>query len=381
MRTWLLPDHIEDVLPAEARRIEAARRALLDLFAVHGYELVMPPLVEHLDALLTGTGSDMALDTFKLVDPLSGELLGVRADITPQAARIDAHLLNRAGVTRLCYAGSVLHARPHAGPSREPLQVGAELFGHAGIEADLEVQTLMLKALALLGLPAVQLDLGHVGIFRALMARAGVTPELEQALFQALQAKDAATLEALSQGLDGETRAALAALPGMYGGRAVLERAAGGLPRWPEIGRALDVLATLADALEAAGATLHFDLAELRGYHYHNGVVFAAYAPGAATAVAQGGRYDNVGQAFGRARCATGFSLDLRALVARLPNTAMRAAILAPSVRDQALAARIEALRAAGETVVVALPGEGPEDAGCTRRLVKRGDAWEIESI
>lgn len=381
MHTWLLPDHIEDVLPGDARRIESARRTLLDLFAAHGYELVMPPLIEYLDALLTGTGSDMALDTFKLVDPMSGELVGVRADITPQAARIDAHLLNRAGVTRLCYAGSVLHARPSAGPSREPLQVGAELFGHAGIEADLEVQTLMLKALALLGLPTLQLDLGHVGIFRALVARAAVAPERETEMFRALQAKDAATLAELAAGLDAEVRAALAALPSLYGDRAVLERATSQLPKWPEIGRALDVLATLADDLEAAGATLHFDLAELRGYHYHNGVVFAAYAPGVAMAVAQGGRYDNIGQAFGRARCATGFSLDLRAIVPLLPRPASPAPILAPAGNDPALAACVAALRASGETVIVALPGETAAEAGCSRRLVKRGEAWEIESI
>jgi ATP phosphoribosyltransferase regulatory subunit len=378
MHTWLLPEYLEDVLPGEARAIERARRRLLDLFDVHGYELVIPPMLEYLDSLLTGTGRDMDLNTFKLVDELTGRLMGLRADITPQAARIDAHLLNRPGVTRLCYAGSVLHTRPGNSQSgREPLQVGAELFGHAGLEADLEVQKLMLKALAAIGVQAVHLDLGHVGIFRALVA--GVDVERESELFRALQAKDVPTLGKLTQAMDAETRAALLALPTLYGTREVLQRAAKVLPKRAAIGRALDELETLADALAQCGAELYFDLAELRGYHYHSGVVFAAYAKGAPYAVAQGGRYDNVGQVFGRARPATGFSMDLRVLAPLLGGAAERDAILAPHGDDVTLKAKIDALRAAGERVVVALPGTDAAGMNCKRRLVAKNGAWDVE--
>lgn len=380
MHTWLLPEYLEDVLPGEARRIERARRRVLDLFDAHGYELVIPPMLEYLDSLLTGTGRDMELNTFKLVDELSGRLMGVRADITPQAARIDAHLLNRPGVTRLCYAGSVLHTRPgNSASGREPLQLGAELFGHAGLEADLEVQELMLKALAAIGVQAVHLDLGHVGIFRALMR--GMDADLESELFRALQAKDVPTLDELTRTLDSETRAALLALPTLYGKREVLARAVQVLPKRPEIGRALDELETLADTLSQCGAALYFDLAELRGYHYHSGVVFAAYAQGAPYAVAQGGRYDNVGQVFGRARPATGFSIDLRALAPLLGNSADQGGILAPHGNDTGLKAKIDALRAAGERVVVALPGSEANavEMNCSRRLVPKNGAWQVE--
>lgn len=380
MHTWLLPEYLEDVLPGEARNIERARRRLLDLFDVHGYELVIPPMLEYLDSLLTGTGRDMELNTFKLIDELSGRSMGLRADITPQAARIDAHLLNRSGVTRLCYAGSVLHTRPGNSQSgREPLQVGAELFGHAGLEADLEVQELMLKSLAAVGVQAVHLDLGHVGIFRTLVA--GIDVELESALFHALQAKDVPTLDELSSALDPTVRAALLVLPTLYGTREVLQRAAKVLPKLPAIGHALDELETLADALSVHGAELYFDLAELRGYHYHSGVVFAAYAKGAPYAVAQGGRYDNVGQVFGRARAATGFSMDLRVLAPLLATHAEPGGIVAPHGDDAALKAKIEALRAAGERVVIALPGveAAPAELNCSRRLVAKNGGWHVE--
>jgi ATP phosphoribosyltransferase regulatory subunit len=382
MHTWLLPEYLEDILPPQAAAIERARRIALDAFASQGYELVIPPLMEYLESLLTGTGRDMEIDTFKLVDQLSGRLMGVRADITPQAARIDAHLLNRQGVTRLCYAGPVLHTRPgNLQTSREPLQVGAELFGHAGLEADLEVQKMLLSTLKSLGVAALHLDLGHVGIFRALMNSAQADQHLESELFHALQAKDVPAIADLTHKLPAELRAALLALPTLYGQRAVLARAAQVLPKLPEIGRALDALETLADDLASCGAELYFDLAELRGYHYHNGVVFAAYAQGSAYALAHGGRYDNVGQQFGRARCATGFSLDLRALAPYLQAPAGVPGILAPYGADPALAEKIAALRSAGQVVVVELPGQEAyrAETRCDRRLVLKHGVWEVE--
>ena len=380
--TWLLPEYLEDILPPAASAIERARRAALDVFASHGYELVIPPLMEYLESLLTGTGRDMELDTFKLVDQLSGRLMGVRADMTPQAARIDAHLLNRQGVTRLCYAGPVLHTRPgNLQTSREPLQVGAELFGHAGLEADLEVQKMLLKTLKSLGVQALHLDLGHVGIFRALMNAAKADDGLESDLFHALQAKDIPAITELTRHMQADLRDALLVLPTLYGERSILARAAEALPKLPEIGRALDALETLAEDLAASDAELYFDLAELRGYHYHNGVVFAAYAQGSPYAVAHGGRYDNVGQQFGRARCATGFSLDLRALAPYLQPPSQVHGILAPYSTDPALAEKIEALRGAGQVVVVELPGQEAHrvEAHCNRRLVQKNGIWEIE--
>lgn len=384
MHTWLLPEYLEDILPPAAAQIEYARRRALDVFQSYGYELIIPPLLEYLESLLTGTGSDMALDTFKLVDQLNGRSLGLRADITPQAARIDAHLLNRKGVARLCYAGSVLHTKPgHMQSSREPLQVGAELFGHAGLEADLEVQKMLLHTLSALGVHAVHLDLGHVGIFRALVEAAHVDVETEAALFRALQAKDVPTLDELSQNLDTALRDALRVLPSLYGQRETLQRAAAILPPLPDIARALDALETLADDLSVAGATLYFDLAELRGYHYHSGVVFAAYAQGASYALAQGGRYDNVGLVFGRARSATGFSMDLRALAPAMQGVARKRIIVAPQQNDTALQERIQSLRDAGEIVVVELPEQQTfrSEIGATHILTRQSGGWEIQEL
>jgi len=313
---WLLPEHIEDILPEEAMRIEILRRQILDLFMEKKYELVMPPLVEFTDSLLTGTGHDLDLRTFKLVDQLSGRMMGVRADITPQVARIDAHLLNRKGVTRLCYCGSVLHARP-AGPgaTREPMQIGAEIFGHAGIASDLEIQGLLCQALAAAGAKGARMDVGHVAVFRALVQSAGIGAEPEGDLFEALQKKDVPSLKGLTRKLDAKTRAALLLLPELYGGADVLEVAGKKLPKLPELQKALDTLRALADACPIP---VGFDLAELRGYHYHSGVVFDAYCDGVGGAVARGGRYDEVGKAFGRPRAATGFSIELRSLAAAM---------------------------------------------------------------
>ena len=385
MRTWLLPEYIEDILPEEARRIERLRRRILDDFAVHGYELVMPPLLEYVDSLLTGTGHDLDLQTFKLVDQLSGRMLGVRADITPQVARIDAHLLNRGGVTRLCYSGSVLRTLPDGmNRTREPLQIGAEIYGHRGIDSDVEVQRLMLRALQLAGVSDVSIDIGHVGIFRALLRRARVAPPLEADLFQAMQAKDAPTINGLARKLDRTTRQALADLPGLYGGAEVLAKARRVLPPLPEIRAALRDLSALSQRLADRARIRSFDLGELRGYHYHSGVVFAAYANTRPNAVAQGGRYDEVGKAFGRARPATGFSMDLRELAATGAQVPPGSRVLAPyRPNDRALRQRIAALRGRGTIVIEDLPGHARYRAelGCDRALVRRAGRWIIQKL
>jgi ATP phosphoribosyltransferase regulatory subunit len=380
---WVLPDHIEDALPAEADKLERLRRRLLDAFRAHGYQLVMPPLLEYLDSLTTGAGQDLKLRTFKLVDQLSGRTMGVRADMTPQVARIDAHLLNRSGVSRLCYCGSVLHTLPSTlTATREPLQLGAELYGHAGIEADLEVVRLLAEVMRLAEVPASRIDLSHVGLFRALAAGAGLVPEREEELFELLQAKDIPDLQALLDDVAEPWRGALLALPALYGGAEVLEQARQRLPELAEVRAALDDLGELARQL--ADLPISFDLADLRGYHYHSGVVFAAYADGAPAALALGGRYDQVGAAFGRGRPATGFSLDLRELAACLADGGTHGAILAPCVPpDAQLQALVATLRAQGEVVMTALPGHDGtwREAGCDRALVRRDGRWVVEAL
>ena len=380
---WVLPDHIQDALPSDAHQLETLRRRLLDAFRVRGYQLVMPPLLEYLDSLTTGAGRDLALRTFTLVDQLSGRTMGVRADMTPQVTRIDAHLLNRQGVSRLCYCGSVLHTLPSTlTATREPLQLGAELYGHAGIEADVEILRLLAEVLRLAEVPASRIDIGHVGIFHALAARAGLVPGREEELFGLLQAKDVPELRRVLADVAEPARSALLALPELYGGPEVLDEAAARLPQDAEITALLDELRQLAAAL--ADLPVSFDLADLRGYHYHSGVVFAAYGADSPAALALGGRYDRVGKAFGRARPAVGFSLDLRELVWRLPtSTAMAGAVLAPLDGDAALAEEVAVLRARGEIVVTALPGHDGtwNEAGCDRQLVKRGDRWAVVSL
>jgi ATP phosphoribosyltransferase regulatory subunit len=316
MRNWVLPELIEDVLPAEAERIEALRRALLDHFRTRGYRLVQPPLVEYLDSLLTGTGRDLDLQTFKVVDPLSGRTLGVRPDITPQVARIDAHLLNEPGTTRLCYAGSVLRTTAGIGETREVMQIGAELFGEPGIAGDTEVLLLLLSSLATAGVAALHLDLGHVGVYRALAAGAGIDANGGDAeLFAALRTKDVPAVAALTARLPAAWREALAALPTLYGPAGeVLAAARARLPDTPAIRNALAALEALARAAEPDVEALHIDLADLRGYHYHSGAIFSVFTGGATAAIGSGGRYDGIGKAFGRARPATGFTLDLRQL-------------------------------------------------------------------
>ncbi|KAF1046537.1 ATP phosphoribosyltransferase regulatory subunit [Xylophilus sp.] len=382
MSAWVLPDHIADVLPSEARHIEELRRGLLDTARGYGYELVMPPLLEHLESLLSGTGRALDLKTFKLVDQLSGRSMGLRADTTPQVARIDAHLLNRDGVTRLCYCGPVLHTRPdrpHA--TREPLQFGAEIYGHAGLEADLEALSLARDCLAVAGVQGATVDLGHAGIVRALLAGTAVPAETLARVHAALAAKDASELAGAAQDCAAPVRSALLALLRLYGEREVLDEAGRVLPSSPALQQALAQLGWLADQLE--GTPVSFDLADLRGYAYYSGARFAVYVPGAADALVRGGRYDEVGAVFGRNRPAAGFSLDLRELVAVAAPRPLRAAVRAPWGDAPALRQAIAALRARGETVVCALPGHGSEidEFHCDRELIEQGGQWVVQSI
>jgi len=384
MMNWLLPENIQDMLPDEAWRIEGMRRDVLELLRRSGYQLVSPPLLEYAESLLINDSVDMDLRSFKLVDQLSGRTLALRADITPQVARIDAHLLNRQGVARLCYAGSVLHTQPSGlMRTREPLQIGAELYGHTGIESDLEVQRLMLQALALLGITGVHLDLGHVAVFRSLMQRAAVPAGLESELFSALQSKDVPTLQMLVAGLPQQTQAAILALPKLYGGVEVIAKARAVLPDYPELKAALDDLAQAAAHLQGSASGIGIDLAELRGYHYHSGMVFAAYHEGSHDAIAVGGRYDDVGKAFGRARPATGFSMDLRQLHGLLAKQAQAKGIHAPYRQDAELDAAIAKLREQGEIVVVDLLGKAEyhPELNCDRELVLHDGNWGVVAL
>jgi ATP phosphoribosyltransferase regulatory subunit len=383
-RNWLLPEYIEDVLPPFSWRLERVRRDILDLFWSHGYELIQPPLLEYLESLLTGTGHDLDLKTFKLVDELSGRHMGLRADITPQVARIDAHLMNRKGVNRLCYSGSVLQTKPdNMMGTREPLQIGAELFGHAGLESDFEIQNLMVEALTLAGVKDIVIDLGHVAIFREMVAQSEQSKNREMDLFQALQRKDARALAELTADMDGKLKNAFAVLPELNGDIAVLTRARQVLPPNPNIHAALDELARLSAMLGSCNVRVSFDLAELRGYHYHSGIVFAAYATGFRDAVAKGGRYDEVGKAFGRARPATGFSVDLREALSNGELPASRGILVPYAHEDMALTSVVARLRQAGERVVTELPNVTSDatELGCDRRLVFVAGEWQIKLI
>jgi len=384
MNRWLLPEDIADVLPAEARKVETLRRSILDLYQSYGYELVAPPILEFLDSLLTGTGSDLNLQTFKLVDQLSGRTLGLRADITPQVARIDAHLLNRAGVTRLCYAGSVAHARTPVGSSaREDLQLGAEIYGCATWEADFEAITLLLKTLSIGGLEKVYLDLSHAGILAGILADQNLDKETIETLYGLLQTKDRPRLSKWATCLPANTSAALMALTELNGPCAeVISKAKKVLPKHAAIDQALaDLERLVAAASSASGLELSIDLADLRGYQYHSGVMFAAYIDKLPQPIARGGRYDHVGQAFGRSRPATGFSLDLLTLANLSPLQVRKQVIAAPWVDDAALNQAIAELRSAGEVVIQLMAGETVEAAEyvCDRELVKQGSSWEVK--
>ncbi|WP_090719233.1 ATP phosphoribosyltransferase regulatory subunit [Nitrosomonas sp. Nm166] len=383
MRNWLLPEYVEDILPVEALHIEAMRRQIIDLLLVHGYQQVIPPLLEYVESLLSGSGSDMNLQMFKVVDQLSGRMMGLRADMTPQVARIDAHLLNCEGITRLCYVNSVLHTLPSGiAQTREPLQIGAELYGHSGLESDVEVQRLMLRCLSVSGVNGIHLDLGHVAVFRSLIKGAGISQQLETELFTILQAKDISTLKELCIKLKKQTREALMLLPELYGDKKILADACKRLPDYPEIKTALNELSTVEEELKPVVDKIAFDLADLRGYHYHTGIVFAAYAKGCSNAIALGGRYDEIGKAFGRARPATGFSMDLREISKLVKPQPYPKGIRAPfQKKNAALETKIEELRKAGHIVIMELPGQNNELLDCNRQLVLHDGQWIIEEI
>jgi ATP phosphoribosyltransferase regulatory subunit len=381
MARWLLPENISDVLPAEARTVERLRRALLDLYRGYGYEMVIPPLMEHLESLLTGSGHDLGLTTLKLVDQLSGRTLGLRADTTPQVARIDSHILNREGVARLCYAGSTLHARPtHPLASREPLQIGAEIYGDADFGADREILELAVRSARTIGIAHVQVDLGHTGVVRALLGNLLHAPAGVEQVLAALTGKDPAALQAACAGLSAQSRQALHALLDLNGGLEVLENARRELPRSAALDAALDELGHLARACGADAVSI--DLSDLHGFRYHTGVTFAVYVAGLSGPLLRGGRYDDIGEAFGRSRPATGFSLlDLRE-AAQLVRADPVRAILAPRVADTALQAAIEALRGQGEIVICnSSTGQGGEIGVALtvdRELVWQDGCWSV---
>jgi ATP phosphoribosyltransferase regulatory subunit len=384
-RAWLLPEQIADVLPSQARRVEELRRALIDRARGYGYELVMPPLVEHLESLLSGTGQELDLKTFKLVDQLSGRMLGVRADMTPQVARIDAHLLNRRGVARLAYCGSVLHARADGAlASRELLQFGGELYGHAGLEADLEVIDLALDAVGGAGLGGLQLDLGDARLLRGVLAGVPLDGARLNELARALTRKDVASLGALGAALPADGRAALGTLARLYGGVEVLAEARARLPSREPIRRALDDLERLAGQIAHTHPEVRigFDLADMSGYAYYSGCRFAVFAQDVSVALARGGRYDEVGSVFGRNRPAVGFSLDVRALADRALREPIHAAVRAPWSEDEALRAAVRQLRADGHTVVCALPGhdDEAEEYDCDRELIAMDGRWVVRA-
>ncbi len=382
MSAWVLPDHIADVLPSEARHIEELRRDLLDAARCYGYELVMPPLLEHLESLLSGAGEAMDLQTFKLVDQLSGRMMGLRADSTPQVARIDAHLLNRSGVTRLCYCGPVLHTRPdkpHA--TREPLQFGGEIYGHAGTEADLEILLLALDCLKAARVERPSVDLADARIVRALLATTSLSTAAQVRIHQALAAKDAEELRQLTATLPASVRQGLLALIALYGDAKVLDEARRVLPQLPAIDAALADLRWLAGHLGETRTT--FDLADQRGYGYYSGARFSIFAPSASDALVRGGRYDEVGAVFGRNRPAVGFSLDVKALVRSVGPRALHAAIRAPWGEQDELRRAVAGLRATGHTVVCMLPGHESEvdEFQCDRELLQVAGQWVVKAI
>ena len=386
MNRWLLPENIADVLPSEARKIEDLRRILLDRFQAYGYELVMPPMLEYLDSLLTGSGQDLNLKTFKLVDQISGRTLGLRADMTPQVARIDAHLLNRQGVTRLCYAGSILHTRAAAGSSsREQLQLGAEIYGHAGWEADLEIQALLNDVLNMSQVGEITLDMSHAGLLTAILGNFVPKSDSLDALYSALQTKDLPALNLVLQDWPADVKSAVLALATLSGSpQKVLDQARQNLPKTADVKAALDELERLCAAIAGLpnSPQLNLDLSDLKGYQYHSGVMFAAYVEGLPVAIARGGRYDMVGKAFGRSRPATGFSLDIMTLARISKKDSRKTAILAPWSNDQTLSQEIAQLRSQGQVVIQLLPGheQDGDEFYCDRELVNQKGAWVIKT-
>lgn len=384
---WILPQGIEEALPEQAAKFEAMRRLLLDLYACWGYELVKPPTIDFIESLLTGTGHDLDLQTFKLVDQLSGRTLGIRADMTPQVARIEAHHLQRDVPTRLCYIGTVLRTRPeYIGDSRSPLQVGAELYGHAGVESEVEIIGLMLQTFSVLEIDDIYLDLGNVDIYRGLALQAGLSPETEGRLFEMLQRKAVTEISTLLESLELESsmKAMLLGLASLNGGKEVFDKArivlAGANAA---VKQAIDYLENTAELMwqKYGGIKVHFDLSELHGYHYQTGVVFAAFVPQLGQAIARGGRYDDIGRLFGRARAATGFSTDLKVLnQLSCKQFAARDRIFAPLDDDPGLKQKIDALRSAGDIVIEQLPGQQADAAamGCNKNLCLVSGQWTV---
>ena len=383
MPNWLIPDNFADILPRQARTIEKMRRDCLDLFAVHGYELIQPPLIEFVDSLLTGSGSDLDNNTFKFMDQAGGKMIGLRADMTPQAARIDAHILNRTGVSRLCYAGSCLHARPmHPLASREPIVAGVELFGASGVEADAEVMRLAVKSLRRLGIDKVHIDIGHTGVLRALLDAISLTDERVHALLRTMRMKDPAALENAARDFDAQTQKALQALVRYFGDKDVLDILERELPAKPAVVEALSEVRALSQLCGADEAS--FDFCDVHGYQYLTGITFSVHIPQYAQAILRGGRYDGVGLAFGRSRPACGFTIYLRALagVPCLEQPALPEAVVAAGPADPELEACVERMRGEGYIVVRLLPGERADDVAgqfcVTHELVRTPQGIEL---
>lgn len=382
---WLLPDGVEELLPAQAAQVEALRRKLLDLFHSWGYELIIPPLLEYTESLLVGLGSDIDLLTFRVTDQLTGRMMGLRADITPQAARIDAHSLNRQGPVRLCYAGSVLHTRPKKPlASRSPIQLGAELYGDNSLASDLEIICLMMATLQSAGVDKLTLDVGHVAVYKAVVQAAGMEAEQEKSYFNILQRKASAELQEFLDGLNvsERVREQLQGLKELHGGAEVLARGRELFADIAEAVSAIDYLETLSTALaeRVPGLSYYYDLAELRGFHYHTGVVFSALVSEHGQALASGGRYDDIGEVFGRARPATGFSIDLKAMLGLLPSELLPSGIFAPFSESVSQWLAVQALRSQGERVVCGLPGQDG-DSSCDRQLEQQGDDWQVVAL
>ena len=384
---WLLPEGVEEILPPKAMQLERMRRSIIDLLSTWGYEFVIPPMIEYLESLLTGTGEDLDLKTFKLTDQLSGRLMGIRADMTPQVARIDAHLLKRNTPTRLCYYGSVLHTRPgKSGETRCPLQLGAELYGHEGVASDVEIVNLMLTTLKHVGIAKTYMDIGHIGFFRTLSAESSLNQEQRAAVFEALQRKAKDELKALYKdwNITDNASYALLELVDLNGDVSVLNEAETLLKDVSsDITNYIDEVKTLVDAInDQAELSINIDLAELRGYHYHTGMVYTAFVPGHGEGIAFGGRYDDIGKAFGRARPATGFSLDVKTLLKYQNKESDRThRIFAPASDDQSLINKIAELRASGNIVVQELAGQQAtaNDMNCEQKLVEENGEWVIK--
>ena len=392
-KRWLLPDGVEEILPAEAYKLESLRRRLLDLYESWGYQLVITPLIEFLDSLLVGSSHDLDLHTFKITDQLTGRMMGIRADITPQAARIEAHRLNREGPVRLCYADNVLHTKPRGiMTSRVPIRIGAELYGHSGVECDVELICLMYETLSAIAIDEIHIVLGHVGIFRSLVEKAGLDVEIEQSLFEAVQRKAYDEIDSVLDASvkDKDLQSMLKQLSRLSGDESTLQDALGVFSNAPDSVKAeLQELVAIVEGVkqQIPDIVLCFDLCELRGYEYHTGIVFAAYIPEHGRAVAKGGRYDHIGEVFGRARPASGFDSDLKVL-AKLSTkeVTQKAGIVAPNLNDEGLRETIGKLREQGEIVIVNLADQpldnnDQQEMNCDRQLVNKGGAWVVETL